>query len=279
MAEHAGLRPIAGLEVSGAGTQAPQGGYFAYADSVKIGNLEFKSCVVQVSDGRSGLDTDGQIGTDVFSNFLVTVDFPREKLTLGPLPPYPGMVSPTPSLTTQEAGTSDERSEGVSRKVMKDTTPAAPTDGPHDRYIAPEMQKWTAVYRVGPRLIIPTTLSDQRVRLFLLDTRSQTTAISPSAAREVTKVRSTNVFGALRDNSGPVPSYSGDKIVFRFAHLQQEKGNVLSYATSRFSKSLGTEISGFISFDMLGVLVVKIDYRDGLMDFQYSAHQGYQHIQ
>jgi hypothetical protein len=76
-----------------------------------------------------------------------------------------------------------------------------------------------------------------------------------------------------------VPSYSGDKIVFRFAHLQQEKGNVLSYATSRFSKSLGTEISGFIGFDMLGVLVVKIDYRDGLMDFQYSAHQGYQHIQ
>jgi hypothetical protein len=41
---------------------------------------------------------------------------------------------------------------------------------------------------------------------------------------------------------------------------------------------VGTEISGFIGFDLLGLLVVKIDYRDGLMSFEYSADRGYQHI-
>jgi hypothetical protein len=29
---------------------------------------------------------------------------------------------------------------------------------------------------------------------------------------------------------------------------------------------------------MLGVLVVKMDYRDGLMNFEYSEDRGYQHI-
>ena len=79
--------------------------------------------------------------------------------------------------------------------------------------------------------------------------------------------------------SGSVANvYAGEQIVFRFAHLQQERDNVLSYDTSSISKNVGTEISGFIGFDLLGLLVVKIDYRDGLMSFEYSADRGYQHI-
>ena len=72
--------------------------------------------------------------------------------------------------------------------------------------------------------------------------------------------------------------YMGDRVVFRFSHLQQEHDQVLAFDTSSISKNVGTEISGFIGFDMLGLLVMKIDYRDGLMDFQYSADRGYQHI-
>ena len=76
-----------------------------------------------------------------------------------------------------------------------------------------------------------------------------------SAAREVTKVHSdpnTTVHGV----SGSVANvYAGDQIVFRFAHLQQERDNVLSYDTSPISKNVGTEISGFIGFDLLGLLM------------------------
>jgi hypothetical protein len=79
--------------------------------------------------------------------------------------------------------------------------------------------------------------------------------------------------------SGSVANvHAGEQIVFRFAHLQQERDNVLSYDTSSISKNVGTKISGFIGFDLLGLLVVKIDYRDGLMSFEYSADRGYQHI-
>jgi hypothetical protein len=39
---------------------------------------------------------------------------------------------------------------------------------------------------------------------------------------------------------------------------------------SLFSRSLGTEVSGFLGFDTLRLLEIKLDYRDGLVDFEYA---------
>ena len=72
--------------------------------------------------------------------------------------------------------------------------------------------------------------------------------------------------------------FSGDKVVVRFAGLQQESDNMLSFDTSGLSQHMGTDISGFLGFDLLHFLVLSIDYRDGLVDFQYSRDRGYQHI-
>jgi len=48
-------------------------------------------------------DQDGLIGMDVFSRFLVTLDYPMRKLGLSPLPPRPGdAASPSSSLKTSE---------------------------------------------------------------------------------------------------------------------------------------------------------------------------------
>jgi predicted aspartyl protease len=277
VAEHAGLKPITRSEASGIGSKGEQGGYIAYADSIRIGGLEFKNCLVEVSDRRNIVDTDGLIGMDVFSDFLVTLDFPWRKLTLGPLPPYPGMTAATPTLNTQEQSPSDESTAANSENNAKEAAPAPPR-GPHDRYIAPEMKDWTSVYRIGHDMIAPTALNNKKMRLFIIDTGAQSTSISPSAAREVTKV-SHDSYRTVKGVSGNVADvFSGDKIVFRFAHLQQEKDGVLAFDTSPISKDVGTEISGFIGFDLLGLLVVKIDYRDGLMSFEYSADRGYQHI-
>jgi hypothetical protein len=60
--------------------------------------------------------------------------------------------------------------------------------------------------------------------------------------------------------------------------LKQETDGMLSFDTSGISRSAGTEISGFLGFDVLHLLVVKIDYRDGLVNFEYSEDRGYQHI-
>jgi predicted aspartyl protease len=275
VAEHAGLKPITRSEASGVGSKGPQGGYIAYADSIKIGGLEFRNCIVEVSDRRSIVDTDGLIGMDVFSEFLVTLDFPWHKMTVGPLPPYPGTSVGTPSLDTQEDNSSNESGD-TPPKAAKDA--ATTVQGPHDRYIAPEMQKWTTVYRIGHDMVVPTALNSKKVRLFIIDTGAQRTSISPSAAREVTRV-SHDSSATVKGVSGAVENvYSGDSVVFRFAHLQQEQDGVLSFDTAGVSKNMGTEISGFIGFDLLRLLVVKIDYRDGLMDFQYSSDRGYQHI-
>jgi hypothetical protein len=222
-----------------------------------------------VSDRNDIVGTDGLIGMDVFSNFLVALDFPWHKLTLSPLPPYPGTTEAPASLNTDEEGPSE---------IKADAAQAAGASGPHDRYIAPEMQKWTKVYRIGHDIIVPTSLNNKTMRLFIVDTGAFRTSISPAAAREVTKVHSDSD-RQVKGISGNVQNvYSGDKVIVHFAGLQQESYDMLSFDTSGLSRHLGTEISGFLGFDLLHYLVLKIDYRDGLVDFQYSEDRGYQHI-
>ena len=116
------------------------------------------------------------------------------------------------------------------------------------------------------------------MRLFIVDTGAFRTSISPEAAREVTKVHSDGR-SQVKGISGNVENvFSGDKVVVRFAGLQQESDNMLSFDTSGLSQHMGTDISGFLGFDLLHFLVLSIDYRDGLVDFQYSRDRGYQHI-
>jgi hypothetical protein len=150
------------------------------------------------------------------------------------------------------------------------------THVPHDRYIAPEMQSYTPVYRVGHQLILPAAINNEKLKLFILDTGASSTSISPQAAREVTKVRSddnTSVEGI----SGKVKRvYSADDVTFRFAHLSQKVRDVISFDTSEISKDSGMEISGFLGATTLGLLTMQIDYRDGLVKFDYDPKRGYQ---
>jgi predicted aspartyl protease len=275
VAEHAGLKSVAKSQASGIGDKGAQTGYAAYADSIKIGNLEFKNCAVQVSDRGSIVGTDGLIGMDVFSSFLVTLDFPWHKLTLSPLPPYPGAVEAPASLNTEQESAPTSKADSADSSAAPAGVVA---QGPHDRYIAPEMKDWTKVYRIGHDLIVPASLNNKTMRLFIVDTGAFRTSISPAAGREVTKVHSDNM-NQVKGISGNVQNvYTGDKVVVRFAHLQQETDGMLSFDTSGLSRNLGTEVSGFLGFDLLHFLVLKIDYRDGLVDFHYAEDRGYQHI-
>ena len=44
---------------------------------MRIGPLEFRDCMVGVSDTPIAGKADGFIGTDIFASYLVTLDFPR----------------------------------------------------------------------------------------------------------------------------------------------------------------------------------------------------------
>jgi hypothetical protein len=50
---------------------------------------------------------------------------------------------------------------------------------------------------------------------------------------------------------------------------------VVSYDISHISKSANIEISGFLGASTLNQLTIHIDYRDGLVKFDYDPNRGY----
>lgn len=252
IAERAKLKILSQPESNGPGAKPT---YSAYADSIKVGNLEFKDCVVKVIDAPNPNDDgDGLIGMDVFSDFLVTIDYPMHKVQLGPLPvpPAQGTAPVVTTLKTQVASVDD---------------PTIPGAGPVDRYIAPEMKDYTQIYRVANDLILPAGLNSAQVKLFILDLGASTTNISPSAAMDVTKVHEKDTgFGKI---------LIADEITYNFAHMSQKVNGVVAADTSMISKNVGMEISGFIGANTFSLLVMHIDYRDGLVKFDYIPNRGY----
>jgi hypothetical protein len=117
---------------------------------------------------------------------------------------------------------------------------------------------------------LPAGLNSKEIKLFIMDTGAFATTISPQAAREVTKVHS-NDHSVVRGIDGRVEKvYSADDISFHFANLIQKARNVVSFDTSRISKNVGMEISGLLGESTLNLLTIHIDYRDGLVKFDYD---------
>ena len=141
--------------------------------------------------------------------------------------------------------------------------------GPKDRYIAPEMATWAPVFTIGHSLLVPTRLNKKAGRLFVIDTSSQFTAVSRNDASEVAHLYSGRIVRSLTSkarNAGNVTLQFGDKI--------QAMYDVTVLDLSDISKNLGTEVSGFIGSSALQLLTIRIDYRDGLVKFDYDPKRG-----
>jgi predicted aspartyl protease len=273
IADHAGLKQFSRNEVSGIGSEGKKGTYTAFADDIKIGSLEFKDCAVQVVDKGNVVDTDGLIGMDVFSRFLVTLDYPMRKLLLAPLPPRPTEEEGLkPTLETHDNTNGDEAPENTATAPSA-AKPAA--HGPYDRYIAPEMKDWTLVYRIGHNLLLPASLNNSPPKMFIVDTGAFSTTVTPEVAREVTKVHSEDRIVVHGVNGKVDKVYTADSITFRFANVAQTVNGVVAFETPSLSKNLNMEVAGFIGFTALGQMTVSIDYRDGLMNFAYDPHRGF----
>ena len=77
----------------------------------------------------------------------------------------------------------------------------------------------------------------------------------------------------IRGISGSVKSVkSADKVIIQFGHFRQENDDLISFDLTPISHMTGTEVSGLLGFAMLRMLTVKIDYRDGLVDFEYKPN-------
>jgi predicted aspartyl protease len=234
-AEAAGLRKITDLKFWGIGDEGDRTGYTAAADSVTVGDISFEHCPVAVSDKKYLTDEDGLIGLDVFSRFLVTVDFQKMVLKLDPLPAHKS---------------------------------AAPDANWHDREVAPEVGSFSPFYRIGHDILLPTSVDNAKPVLFAIDTGASDSLIDPDYARQFTGVRSEELV-RMKGISGKVQKVeSAGGLTLGFAHYRQPVPGLLAVPLSRVSRD-SPRITGIFGVPTLALFRLQIDYRDGLINLDY----------
>src|SRR5579864_2466707 len=266
LASQAGLKSVSDIRMTGVGDKPDIQGHVTYADSVRIGKLEFQNCQVHVVDRLQTTD-EGIIGADVFSQFLIEMDFPHSTLRLNPLPPRPGETPAKASLKTSEEEPAED-SSGTS-----DATPQSKdsTANYFDRYIAPEMHSYVQTFRIGHMLLVPTKVNEGSEKLFLLDSGSFDNTLALDTAQEITKVHRAPRIDVKGINGDVKKVYVADRVMLDFGHLRQTVPDIVAIDMSRVSRQAGTEVSGTLGMVMLRLLKVRLDYRDALADFQYTA--------
>jgi hypothetical protein len=173
----------------------------------------------------------------LFSDYLVTIDYPSYKLILGPLPAKPGVTIKS---------------------------------GIDDGYIAPDMKDYTAVYRSGSDLILPGTVNGKRPMLFVLDTAISNSVLSPEAAHEVATGHRESKYEIRNTNSNIDYTFTAGNVTLSFANLTQNINLIHTFDTSMFSRDTGMDISGLIGYSTLHGMTMRIDYRDGLVKLTYD---------
>lgn len=262
-AERLGLAIEDTVYVGGLGDEGNQKSQRAHVAKLKIGDLEFSNCVLEILPPRSNSsdysmldDVDGLVGGDIFRKFLLTLDYPAGELKLSQLPPRPNETDATSSLNT-------EGGEGIDNALGTTATL-------QDRYRAPEMQDWSQFYRIGHYLLIPTQLNDGAVKLMMADTGASENLIDPDIARTVTKVSTTNRISMAGLSGEADRTHLTDKIVLHFSKLYLPLASMVSVSTARLSRGAGVEIAGFLGFPALKQMTLQIDYRDDLINFKYD---------
>ncbi len=221
---------------------------------IRIGALEFADCDVEILEKNpDGLTAeDGLIGGDVFSDFLLTLDFPGRVLKLDPLPATPGAGTEALSLTT-----------GATAPDTQDTPV-------RDRYIDPSMKDWTKVFHSGHHLIMPVMLNDSPQRLFIVDTGAQLNLVSYQMAKQVAKVSKGSDIDLMGISGHVKQTYTTGPLNLTFAGMRQTTPGLIGMDTSALGQSMGVEIAGFLGAPILHQLTMQIDYRDDLMHFSFD---------
>ncbi|HEX4021147.1 MAG TPA: aspartyl protease family protein [Acidobacteriaceae bacterium] len=271
-AKKAGLVPIATDKINGIGDQGAAEAYWAYVDSFRIGALEFHNCLVEVSDKRSVVGIDGLIGANVFDDFHVTLDMPMRLMTLTPLPPRPGEITKA-APTLNAAGVNGGKSVAAGDSSSKSAAQPVAIRY-HDRYVAPEMQGWMPFYLFGHEILLAGALKDKQPRLFLLDSGSNISDLSIRAAKSVGKIHSDSHY-IVKGIDGKVKTvYVVDNADLVFANLKDPLRFIPVFDIDNISNNTGTEVSGIIGMDTLAMLIIDIDYRDGLIHLVFDPKHG-----
>jgi len=210
-------------------------GYYGLAERLPIGKVEFHDAVVRVSDDYFEGAGEGLIGSDVFAQFLVTLDFAGKRVRLKPLEGYrPG------------------------------------DDQPTDPAIGPAAKNFVPVFRFGHLLLLPARLNDSPEALFVIDSGSARTLVSYDLAAEVTKVSHDDLLRLIGVSGSVADVYKTGDLFLQFAGFRQKNLGMTVFDTRAQSHNVGTEISGFLGLPLLNLFTLTINYRDGLVNFDYA---------
>jgi hypothetical protein len=245
-----GLQKVRSSRVWGFGDQGANSIDQFTAASVRIGGIEFKNCNVGALENFSvlggghigqALDTsDGLVGADIFSRYLVTLDYVKHEIRLEPLP------QPSPAPTAPLDALGGDLANDLSG---------------FDRFKAPTMQNWTSIYRRGHEIIMPTVINGKKPTLFIVDTGSATNLIDTDFAKQVTRTKDS--INLMRGLSGVSQLKEAGSFTADFAGLRLPVTGMDSLDLSRFGG-----VHGFLGYPTLQQLVMHIDYRDNLVLFE-----------
>ena len=235
-AEKAGLQILSdeSSEARGIGDDKAQASFRYLANEISIGDVTFAEVPISVFRSAKTSNFDGLIGADVFSRFIVGIDFGRMELTLGTHTP-----------------------DG-------DGEPNVPVDASD---ILPN--GFFRAMRFGNHLTIPTSINGQAGRLFLIDSGSSINVIDTSVAETSTKLYrdGTTVLTGIQGRVKKVDRAS--RVTLVFAGFKQENPDLLATSLEKLGDSMGVGIAGVLGMPVLSHLKFTIDYRDGAVRFEF----------
>ncbi len=232
--DEVGLTHIGSLQVGGIGDKGQRNAFISVADICTLGNIKFKTCVARATEGKQGIvqENEGLMGTDVFSDYLITIDFQRHTLHLVPLP---------------------DREPNPQR---------------YNREPLPSEAAFTPVFRFGHHLDVLTKVNNQRTGLFLIDTGSTTSFIDATFALLTTKIRG-NDYASVTGVSGSVKKvFEADKAELQFSHFLRDDPRLMSIDLNHQGHE-EVRMDGILGQSLLQFFRLTLDYRNGLVDFEY----------
>ncbi len=234
--DRAGLKHLGSFEATGIGDKGARNTFVSVADTCSIGPLTYKTCLIRAVEGKAPISgyEDGLIGADVFSDYIVQIDFQQRSLHLTPQP---------------------ER-------------PANPQG--YDRVIPPNEAGFTKVFRHGHALLVPTKLNGKTEGLFLLDTGAESSNVDSTFARLSTKIRGSE-YVHVRGLSGSVKDvFEADKAEVQFSRYKQRNIGLTAFNLNNSPDHQEIRLSGILGIPVLAMFRLTIDYRNGLVNFDYK---------
>ncbi len=236
-AERHGIAPIAATAVLGLGDAGPRQATWGWVRYLDIGGVVFRDCLAKVVERAYWPAGDGILGADVFSDFLITLNFRQKRVQLEPLPTLPDSIREDPL--------------------------------GYERLVDPSREGFVPVRIFAKDLMIAAELGagdkDAAVDgLFELDTGASQSFVSQQLAQRVTTLQPTRK--QIQGISGqPRRVMQARRVVLSFAGRHHQGRNMLALDFATKNRLTGVEVGGLIGFDVLGRLSLTIDYRNALI--------------